>query len=79
MATIKCPFYDVSIVFADEAGEPLPMFFPSPHLVTGGGSNRCALITSAHSPCVMEISGQQPRWSVCGRNPENNGSYQPPR
>jgi hypothetical protein len=33
--------------------------------------NRCALITSAHSPCWMEVGEQRPPdWSECVRNPE---------
>jgi hypothetical protein len=36
-----------------------------------GQSNRCALITSAHSPCWMETSEQREHeWARCPRNPE---------
>lgn len=34
------------------------------------GSNRCALITDAHSPCWMEVGeGSNPDWAACPRNP----------
>lgn len=34
-------------------------------------SNQCALITSAHSPCWMEVAEQrEPMWEECPRNPE---------
>lgn len=33
--------------------------------------NHCALITSAHSPCWMEVGeGRAPEWTACPRNPE---------
>ena len=36
-----------------------------------GVSNRCALITSAHSPCWMEVGeNAAPDWAQCPRNPE---------
>lgn len=55
-----CPFYGASIVSTGHVirfGE--------------GGSNRCALVTSSHSPCWMEVGeAQPPEWAICPRNPE---------
>lgn len=45
-----------------------------PVLVSNPGSNQCALITNAHSPCVMQLAGDVPSWFYCKRNPENNGT-----
>jgi hypothetical protein len=55
-----CPFYAVGLHFHGGA----PVLMPNPN------SNQCALITSAHSPCVMEIRRETPDWRVCRRNPE---------
>lgn len=30
-----------------------------------GQSNRCALAMKSHTPCQMEIAGQQPDWERC--------------
>lgn len=55
----NCPFYGRSLVFGTTLHDDF------------GGSNRCALITSAHSPCWMEVSEQRaPDWPLCPRNPE---------
>lgn len=56
---MACPFYARSLVL-----------IPSPQLISNPRSNQCALITSAHSPCRMEIEGDWPHWRVCPRNPE---------
>lgn len=82
---VHCPFYGASLIFLDlpTRGVSVEVFGAgdvtetrhlslSPHLITQPG-NRCALITSAHSPCAME----SPDWSLCHRNPENNWSYGP--
>jgi hypothetical protein len=35
------------------------------------GGNQCAIITSAHSPCWMEVSEKRPPdWAECPRNPK---------
>lgn len=73
---VRCPFYGASLVFADELLPRGSNFTISPHLMVQSG-NRCALITSAHSPCAMEILGYAPRWATCSRNPEVNGIYRP--
>lgn len=75
-----CPFYGASLVLLSLVGQ-IPCVGDveqSPHLIVNRSSNRCALVTSAHSPCVMKISGQEPAWAACARNPENNGSYRSP-
>jgi hypothetical protein len=56
---VSCPFYGASIHFD--------------HLVRfpGPSGNQCALITSAHSPCWMQLEeGAMPNWTSCPRNPE---------
>jgi hypothetical protein len=63
----SCPFYGASLHFRT-AG----------HFGTTGraalipsSGNRCALITSAHSPCWMEVAeSRRPWWEDCPRNPE---------
>lgn len=56
---MSCPFYGVSL-FVLPGG---PVLVPTP-------GNRCALITSAHSPCWMEIGeNAAPDWETCPRNP----------
>lgn len=70
----SCPFYGASLVFLSAVGEiHVRDMEPSPHLITQRG-NRCALITSAHSPCAREMCGSAPEWAVCRRNPEVNGT-----
>jgi hypothetical protein len=61
----KCPFYGASIhwgrliVVGRNVNEA---YLPS---------NQCALITSAHSPCWMEVGeSRPPDWAACPRNPE---------
>jgi hypothetical protein len=58
----QCPFYNASIWRGELVRFP------------GEPGNRCALITSAHSPCRMQIAGRDPDWKTCPRNPEVNGS-----
>ena len=51
-----CPFYGAAI----HCG-----------LLVGIGGNRCALITSARSPCWMEVAEwRPPEWAACPRNPD---------
>jgi hypothetical protein len=58
-----CPFYDAEI-FYDQL---IRMSRAQADLA----SNRCALITSAHSPCWMEVAeNAAPDWAQCPRNPE---------
>ena len=54
---LACPWYGQSDAFAGR-------FVPRQ-------GNRCALITSAHSPCWMEVGEHRnPDWAACPRNPE---------
>lgn len=63
---MNCPFYGRSLFRGTDGAHP---FF------AGTAGNQCALITDAHSPCVMEtIQGKPPDWSGCVRNPERNGT-----
>lgn len=64
---MSCPFYNAELRVEDRG-----MGRVTNHLVTGPGlNNRCALITSAHSPCWMEVGeSRAPDWAACPRNPE---------
>lgn len=58
----QCPFYGMS--------HPIMVG----HLLDSEG-NQCALITSSHSPCKMEMAGQAPDWDKCGfLNHDGNSS-----
>ena len=66
-AACACPFYGCSL-----HGLPasVPNFPRAPVLIPSSG-NQCALITSAHSPCWMEVAeNAAPDWAQCPRNPE---------
>src|SRR5271156_5088648 len=39
--------------------------------------NHCALIETAHAPCMMEVTGHPADWPRCPRNPEINRTYSP--
>lgn len=45
-------------------------------LIPNPNSNQCALITDAHSPCIMQLDDKQPSWRGCQRNPVNNGTLE---
>jgi hypothetical protein len=64
---MSCPFYNAELRVEDRG-----MGRATNHLVTGPGlNNRCALITSVHSPCWMEVGeSRPPDWAACPRNPE---------
>lgn len=64
---MSCPFYGCSLVSLDRGhGRVGP-----PAFVNLNAGNQCALITSAHSPCWMEVAEQSaPEWAACPRNPE---------
>lgn len=55
---MSCPFYAHSLF---------------PHdwiLIENHRSNQCALITDAHSPCILEFTFHRPAdWATCPRNP----------
>lgn len=65
--TLGCPFYAHALMpLLTSPGYFAPLkwaLFPNPD------SNQCALITDAHSPCIMQIDGTEPDWAVCPRNP----------
>jgi hypothetical protein len=63
---MSCPFYAHGLL--QSPGDPRDvMLIPE-------DSNRCALVTSAHSPCVLEIAGAHPDWGICRRNPDNHNN-----
>ena len=51
----RCKFYGCAAVKLIKALVP-----------TGG--NQCALVTTAHAPCRMEIDGEEPRLEECELN-----------
>ncbi len=58
---MSCPFYGCSLFFGHGV---------IPVIDQQAGSNRCALITDAHSPCWMEVGEErEPEWKECPRNP----------
>lgn len=66
METVNCPFYAHTIrkVPVDSGREPVWLRIPNP------GSNQCALVTDAHSPCIMEVIAKRtPDWEQCSRRP----------
>ena len=62
-AACACPFYGAAL-FVSREPEPMAVSFPTM-------GNQCALITSSHSPCWMEVAeNAAPDWAECPRNPE---------
>ena len=60
---MSCPFYSASLHFERGVNHG--------GVLSNSGGNQCALITSAHSPCWMEIGeSRAPDWTACPRNPE---------
>lgn len=65
--TGKCPFYAHALV---QPGKMIPSVIPRTWILyPNPGSNQCALITHAHSPCIMTINDIDPVWEECTRNP----------
>lgn len=58
---MSCPLYGARLMTIK--GEPV--------FLLNRGSNQCALVMDAHSPCRMDIEGQKPDWDKCPRNPAN--------
>lgn len=56
---MNCPFYGHSMFFN--------IVLPPRFLLIDSGGNQCALITDAHSPCMLEINGQEVEWRLCPR------------
>ena len=52
---MNCPFYGRHTVLRGAA-------FP---ILIAQQGNQCAVITTAYSPCRMEIDGQEPDWRTC--------------
>jgi hypothetical protein len=61
-----CPFFGRSLN-AHPGVEPV--------LIATRG-NSCALITTAHAPCYMQVDGAEPEWKNCDRNPVVNRTYE---
>lgn len=61
-----CPFYAHALHYLPATVTKVTPWV----LIPNWRSNQCALITSAHSPCIMN----EPLWPECPRNPENNES-----
>ena len=58
-----CPFYSASLHFERGVNHG--------GVLLNSGGNQCALITSAHSPCWMEVGeSRAPDWATCPRNPQ---------
>lgn len=68
---MNCPFYAQAL---HNVGRHTGLATNGWVLVENPQSNQCALITGAHSPCMLEVVGIEPRWELCVRNPENNGT-----
>lgn len=64
---MSCPFYAQAL---HHVGRHAGLVTNGWVLIENPGSNQCAVITGAHSPCVMP----KPDWAGCPRNPENNGT-----
>ncbi len=56
-----CPFYGTAMAFLQVHHDP-PF-----RLMLMTESNRCSLITQAHSPCMLEQEGKSVDWSTCPR------------
>ena len=62
-AACACPFYGAAL-FVTREPDAMVTSFPTM-------GNQCALITSSHSPCWMEVGeNAAPDWAQCPRNPE---------
>jgi hypothetical protein len=69
---MNCPFYAHAL---HQVTRHLVPELSGWMLIPNPGSNQCALITGAHSPCCMEVDEKKaPDWSECFRNPERNGT-----
>jgi hypothetical protein len=53
---VSCPFYG----YAQIGRHDDKILFPS-------FGNQCALVTTAHAPCSMEVAGRIPDWKTCDR------------
>jgi hypothetical protein len=56
---VNCPFYGRAIFIAkDQPKDP-------PFVLFEQGGNQCGLITTAHSPCLMEMVHEPVDWKTC--------------
>jgi len=60
MSERNCPFYGRSMQTALAVKPALFVLFDS-------RGNQCALVTDAHSPCLLEIEGRPVEWRECPR------------
>ena len=58
---MNCPFYGRAIFLAPPSTQrPSP-----PFVLFDQRGNQCALVTTSHAPCQMEIAGETPDWKAC--------------
>jgi hypothetical protein len=57
---MNCPFYGRAYFDPPHISPNHP-----PFLLFGTHGNQCALVTASHSPCRMEIAGEEPDWKEC--------------
>lgn len=60
MPQTNCPFYGHALMMRVIGGDDAVPF----RLLNSRG-NQCGLIIHAHSPCRMEIAGQEVDWRSC--------------
>lgn len=65
---MNCPFYS----FAQIGRHDDKILFPS-------YGNQCALVTTTHSPCSMEVAGLIPDWKTCERYDPKSQALSLPR
>jgi hypothetical protein len=56
---MNCPFYGRAMYQTGLIGGPRPILL----LDTRG--NQCAIVTTSHTPCSMEVNGEEPDWKAC--------------
>lgn len=58
---MNCPFYGHAIFLAPSSTQrPSP-----PFILFGQRGNQCAIVTTSHAPCLMEMEGKKPDWIWC--------------
>ena len=57
---MNCPFYGRALF-----GTHFPRENQPPFVLFDQHGNQCAIITGSHSPCRMEIDGEEPNWKTC--------------
>jgi hypothetical protein len=56
---MNCPFYGRQMYQTGLIGGPRPI------LLIGTNGNQCAIVTTSHAPCRMEIDSEEPDWKTC--------------